>query len=528
MIPGGSSALNAAQSLASGCPTCGAANPAAAKFCGECGTRLGADQGGCRWRALANLWTSGRVIGPGRRAAPGHRPLRRPRRIHPVRRGIATPRRCATLLTTLLRPRARDRRALRRHRREVHRRRGDGRLGHTDRARGRRRARRASGARAGRRGVRGAGRRRIQARAGVLTGEAAVTIGAIGEGMVAGDMVNTASRLQSAAPAGLGAGRRGHHASRAAGRRVRGDRRPAVQGQGRAGRRVAGAARRGGARRSRSIRRPRGALRRPGRRARACSRTCIHATSARSARRASSPITGQGGIGKSRLAWEFLKYIDGLVETVYWHRGSIARPTASGITFWALGEMVRERAGLAEGDDEATTRARIAETVARVRCRTSASVAGSRRHCSPSLASATRRPAARTQLFAAWRTFFERIAAAAHGGPGLRGPPVGRQRAARLHRPSRSNGVEACPIYILTLARPELIEARPDWGSGKRNFTSLALEPLAADAMRELLAGLVPGLPDDAASPHHRARRRGAAVRGRDRAHARGRGIASS
>ena len=39
----------------------------------------------------------------------------------------------------------------------------------------------------------------IQARAGVLTGEAAVTIGAVGQGMVAGDLVNTASRLQSAA-----------------------------------------------------------------------------------------------------------------------------------------------------------------------------------------------------------------------------------------------------------------------------------------------------------------------------------------
>ena len=51
------------------------------------------------------------------------------------------------------------------------------------------------------------------------------------------------------------------------------------------------------------------------------------------------------------------------------------------------------------------------------------------------------------------------------------------------------------PIYVLTLARPELLEKRPDWGAGKRNFTSLYLEPLPAPAMRELLAGLVPGLP---------------------------------
>src|SRR4029077_5029565 len=42
----------------------------------------------------------------------------------------------------------------------------------------------------------------LRARAGILTGEAAVTIGAQGQGMVAGDLVNTASRIQSAAPPG--------------------------------------------------------------------------------------------------------------------------------------------------------------------------------------------------------------------------------------------------------------------------------------------------------------------------------------
>src|SRR5690606_8223279 len=52
------------------------------------------------------------------------------------------------------------------------------------------------------------------------------------------------------------------------------------------------------------------------------------------------------------------------------------------------------------------------------------------------------------------------------------------------------------PIYIIGLARPELLDRRANWGAGRRNFTSLVLEPLTAPEMRELLIGLVPGLPD--------------------------------
>src|SRR5207302_7612104 len=53
------------------------------------------------------------------------------------------------------------------------------------------------------------------------------------------------------------------------------------------------------------------------------------------------------------------------------------------------------------------------------------------------------------------------------------------------------------PIFVLTQARPDFAERRPNWGAGKRNFTSLYLEPLSDSAVDELLRGLVPGLPDD-------------------------------
>src|SRR4029077_12494809 len=50
----------------------------------------------------------------------------------------------------------------------------------------------------------------------------------------------------------------------------------------------------------------------------------------------------------------------------------------------------------------------------------------------------------------------------------------------------------------LTLPRPALLEKRPNWGAGKRSFTSIYLEPLDDADMRELLAGLVPGMPQKA------------------------------
>ena len=76
----------------------------------------------------------------------------------------------------------------------------------------------------------------------------------------------------------------------------------------------------------------------------------------------------------------------------------------------------------------------------------------------------------------------------------LRGPPVGRRRAARVHRVPA--GVVARPPDLRAHARaPGAAERRPTWGAGTRSFTSLYLEPLSDEAMDALLDGLVPGLP---------------------------------
>ncbi|MDP8905085.1 MAG: AAA family ATPase [Chloroflexota bacterium] len=331
----------------------------------------------------------------------------------------------------------------------------------------------------------------IQARVGILTGEAAVTLGATNQGMVAGDLVNTASRLQSvAAP---GAVLVGEGTFRAASRAIafveageqalKGKQSPVAAWQA-----LRVVAEVGGRNRSAGLEAPfvgrADELR--------LLKDLYHATGREKRARLVS-IMGPAGIGKSRLAWEFSKYTDGVVETVYWHSGR-SPAYGEGISFWALGEMVRQRCGLLEGDDELTTRAKVAEAVERW-----VSDAGERAWIERALLTLlgveTGMPA--EELFAAWRSFFERIAQ--HGTVALVFEDTHFADAGLLdfidHLLEWSRGV---PLYIVTLARPELLERRPDWGAGKRNFVSLYLEPLPESEMRELLGGLVPGLPESA------------------------------
>jgi class 3 adenylate cyclase/tetratricopeptide (TPR) repeat protein len=331
----------------------------------------------------------------------------------------------------------------------------------------------------------------IEARVGVLTGEAAVTLGATNQGMVAGDLVNTASRLQSvAAPGTVLVGEATQRAASAAiafeaagEQTLKGKAAPVPAWQA-----LRVVAERGGRKRAETLEAPfvgrDDELR--------LLKDLFHATS-RERRARLVSVTGPGGIGKTRLAWEFEKYLDGLVENVWWHDGR-SPAYGEGISFWALGEMVRGRAGLLETDDEPTTRARVADTLA-----THVPDPDERRWIEPALLTllGVESGISSEQLFGAWRTFFERLSAT---GPVVMIFEDFHYADAgvidfvdHLVEWSRSH-----PIYVVTLSRPELLEKRPDWGAGKRSFTSVYLEPLPEAAMRALLTGLVPGLPQSA------------------------------
>jgi class 3 adenylate cyclase/tetratricopeptide (TPR) repeat protein len=330
----------------------------------------------------------------------------------------------------------------------------------------------------------------LRARAGVMTGEAAVNLAATGEGMVAGDLVNTASRVQSVAEPGsvfVGEGTR-----RATEGTVVYESAGTFELKGKEGetplwralRVVSG---RGGSLKSEGLEAPFVGRERELRHI----KDLFH-VSAEEQRAQLVSVTGIAGIGKSRLAWEFYKYFDGIVQTVYWHRGRCLA-YGEGVTYWALADMVRMRCRIAEDDpqDEALRKLQAALEEHLLDPEERRFVES---RLAQLLALAEGASHDRQDLFAAWRLFFERLAETY--------PTVLAFEDMQWADASLLDFVEYLlewsrnhPLFVITLARPELLEKRPNWGAGHRNFTSMYLEPLSEQAMQELLIGLVPGLP---------------------------------
>ncbi len=330
----------------------------------------------------------------------------------------------------------------------------------------------------------------LRVRAGVLTGNAAVEVGAEGEGMVLGDTVNTASRLQSVAAPGTvlvdDVTRRASEAAIAyedAGEHQVKGREQAVHAWT-ALRVVAGA---GGARRSAGLEAPF-----VGRERELAQVIDSFEDTAEQRRARLVTIVGEAGSGKSRLLWEFYKYIDGVERIVRWHQGRCLS-YGDGVAYWALAEMVRARAGVAEEEGPGSARRKLSEAVAE--CVTDER---EQRLVEPRLAHLLgleqRTAADRADLFSGWRLFFERMSEIA--------PVVLVFEDLQWADSGLLEFIDYLlewsadrPLFVLAIGRPELLDSRPGWASG-----AISQQPLPDTAMRELLEGLVPGLPEELAT----------------------------
>ncbi|HEX3929196.1 MAG TPA: adenylate/guanylate cyclase domain-containing protein, partial [Nocardioides sp.] len=330
----------------------------------------------------------------------------------------------------------------------------------------------------------------LSLRVGIVTGEVAANLVATDQGMVAGDPVNTAARVQSAAgPSQVWVDATTRTLTAAAvtyfdaGRHVLKGRSDPVQ-LFRAGAVVAA---RGGSQRIDGLE---AALVGRERQLRLL-KELFHGTE-ESGRPTVVVLDGQAGMGKSRLGWELEKYVDGLETAVAWHYGRCLS-YGDGAAFWALSEAIRARLGLVEDDAAdvclpALDRA-LAELVPDER---------ERDWLRPRVASLLvedTREFAWGDLFAAWSTFLERVGAgdpvvlliddAHHADQGLLDFVDHVATNARF------------PLFVLLLARPELLEQRPTLGG--RRATVLRIGRLPDPALRELVADLVGGLDDTAA-----------------------------
>ena len=334
----------------------------------------------------------------------------------------------------------------------------------------------------------------LAARAGVVTGEVAATIGATNEGMVAGDAVNTAARVQSVAGHGevLVDSTTHRLASTAIAfadpveHTLKGKAEP--EQLWRATRVMSGGV--GGVQRVDGLEAPL-----TGRDAEMRTiRELFHAAVDRRTPRLVL-VSGPAGVGKSRLGWEFRKYIDGLIDIIRWHSGRCLS-YGEGVSFWALAEIVRQRLGIAEEDLPETATAKLEHGLATwITDPVEQSYVGARlaRLLGVSYAGDPGGELSREELFAGWRVFFERMAAV---------EPVVLMIEDAHHADSGLldfldhlvDWVRDLPVYVLVFARSELEQSRPGFGTG-RNRVALTLDPIDDASMRPLVEALVPGLP---------------------------------
>ena len=214
-------------------------------------------------------------------------------------------------------------------------------------------------------------------------------------------------------------------------------------------------------------------------------------------------VYGEPGVGKSRLTREFLTAAAELDPSPMVLRGRCL-PYGDGVTYWPLAEILKTWAEVLDADPPEVARSKIATRVKTLLPaelsvdpkRSAAALAFTVGLADPDFGFADMEPRqVRNETHAAWRAFFSALA---------RSRPVIAivedihwADGALLDLLDEVAGKGDGALLLLCPSRPELTSTRPDWGGGRRNFSSIALDPLTEDESEELVQHLltIDGLP---------------------------------
>jgi tetratricopeptide (TPR) repeat protein len=332
----------------------------------------------------------------------------------------------------------------------------------------------------------------LHVRIAVNTGEAVVALGARpseGEGMVAGDVVNTAARLQAAAPVdGILVGESTYRATE---RAIEYGEAEPVGAKGKSEPIPVWEALAARARYGVDVQQSGGAAL-VGRR----EELDMLSDALGRARRERAPqlltLVGVPGIGKSRLVWELAQAVDADPDLIVFWRQGRSLPYGEGVAFWAVAEMVKAQAAILETDPAEIAENKLRETVADL-IPDPAAARWVENHLRPLVgltSDGDQGGDRRDEAFAAWRRFFEALAEWR--------PLV--LVFEDLHWADDNlldfvdylvDWVTDSPLLVIGTARPELLERRPGWGGGKSNAATVSLSPLSDEEIARLLGSLL-------------------------------------
>jgi class 3 adenylate cyclase len=195
-------------------------------------------------------------------------------------------------------------------------------------------------------------------------------------------------------------------------------------------------------------------------------------------------LVGEPGVGKSRLCAELFRYVDERVDLVRWRQGRCL-PYGEGITFWALGEIVKSHAGIFESDSADVAAAKLEQVLPDVEERE-----WLKARLLPLLGIDSGQSESREESFLAWRRFVEAIAS--EGPAVIVVEDLHWADAALLDFLSYlAEWAQGVPLLLVLTARPELYETHGTWGAGTRNAHTINLSPLSELETSALVQGLL-------------------------------------